>query len=72
MHLAAAAAAQLLAAPSASAEGTSPSRKRDLSPMRELVHLLTRERWDLRRNFLLILALMLGYNLSGTLILCLW
>ncbi len=38
------------------------------SPLEQLVVLLTREPWETRRNFGLVCALMLGYNLSGTLI----
>ena len=37
-------------------------------PSQLLRDMFTKERWPVRRNFFLILALMFGYNLSGTLI----
>ena len=38
------------------------------APCDQLVRLLSTEPWEIRRNFMLVCALMLGYNLSGTLI----
>jgi len=43
------------------------SRSQD-SPFEQLVRMLTLEPWEVRRNFGLVCALMIGYNLSGTLI----
>ena len=50
----------------------SSTKRRDApeadEPLKQLATLLTREPFELKRNFLLILALQIGYNLSGTLI----
>ena len=56
--------------PQPSAGGSNPTAggaKSSDSPVALLGRML-KEPWPIRRNFLLILALMLGYNLSGTLI----
>ena len=58
----------------ADVEDLSPGLRRvgatDDAPLQLLKQLCSRESWTTRRNFLLILALMLGYNLSGERFVC--